>query len=427
MPTTYSQTITNPGAETGNTNGWTIITGIFHAQNGGSPHSGSWYFAPGIGNTIDTYHQWYQRITIGATAFDAIDHGRCNVDLRAYHNSPPFLGTSTSGGLTIIIYDASLNVLDSFNTALTTPAVWTQDQILRYLPPTSRYIDIGCRNTHVSSTTTSIWDDWTLDVIDTDVATIAAQANDQQSVTYALSTFPAGYAATEQSVLLLPSAAETSNGNYKVFGEQFVGYALVKGFGDKRKLRAWTFTQDDHDFYVLQLNDNTLVFDKLTKQWVRWQSPNYSYWRGDDGCGWEGFNVACDPRSGKVWKIDPTGRLDRDDANITPITSKVVGIVTERFRSYVPCYMAELAVSEGKPPASVDPTTVGIQLQSSDDNMNFYDHGTIPGTAVGENITVRWYGLGLMQPTGRIFEITDTGYARRIDGFNIEVGNRSNG
>lgn len=426
MPTTYSQTITNPGAETGNTTGWTIITGLFHAQNDApGAHGGSWYFAPGIGNTIDTYHQWYQRIHItNASAIDAIDHGRCNADLKSFHKSPPFLGTATNGGLTYIAYDDSLNVLDSFNNALTAPGVWTQEQILRYLPPTTRYIDIGCRNDHVSSTATSVWDDWTLDVVDTGVATLAAQAKDSQDVVYALSSQPAYYTAAEQVAVLLPSAAETSSGNYKVFSEQVVGYALVKGFGDKRKLRAWPFTQDDHDFYVLQLNDNTLVFDKSTHQWARWQSPGYSYWRGDDGCGWEGFNVCCDPRSGKVWKIDPTGRLDRDGTTITPITSKVVGMVTERFRNMVPCYMAELAVSEGKPPIGIDATTVGIQLLSSDDNITFYDHGTIPGVTTGENIDVRWYGLGLMQSTGRIFEIIDTGYARRIDGLNIEVGNR---
>jgi hypothetical protein len=34
----------------------------------------------------------------------------------------------------------------------------------------------------------------------------------------------------------------------------------------------------------------------------------------------------------------------------------------------------------------------------------------------------RFYGLGLLKSPGALFEITDYGYARRIDGLNVEMG-----
>jgi hypothetical protein len=252
-----------------------------------------------------------------------------------------------------------------------------------------------------------------------------------QAVGYALAGQAADEARATQIVPLTVSAAETSNGEYEVYTHQVVAYALVKKHGDKRKLRAWTFPQDDHKFYVLQLGNSngTLVYDQLTEQWARWQSSNYVYWRGEDGCDWEGFNVACDPLSGKIFKIDPSNRLDYNDTTDTedtPITSVIVGGTTKRFRNNVPCFMAELAISGGQPPNGIDATSVGISLRSND-TITTYEHGSIAGTTTGDNVTVRWYGLGLMSYPGRVFEITDTGYARRIDGLNIELGAYQNG
>lgn len=217
-------------------------------------------------------------------------------------------------------------------------------------------------------------------------------------------------------------AAEESNGLFLVSGTQLGVYVLCRG-NKRRRMRAWTFTQDDHDFYGLNLGEvETLVFDKTTKQWCQWKSPSYNYMRIADAVAWEGYNVACDPLSGKIWKIDPEGRLDE---GTTPITSIVTGGLTERFRTMVPCFMAELAVSEGAPPSGVGAGEATFQLRTYD-GIDWINHGTVDSTAVGDGITVRWYGLGLMGPPFKLFEITDTGYARRIDGFNIEVGEYGN-
>lgn len=196
---------------------------------------------------------------------------------------------------------------------------------------------------------------------------------------------------------------------------------LIKFGRDIRQLRAWTFTQDDHDFYVLNLGDTeTLVYDRLTGQWAQWKSPGFAYWRGNDGVQWEGWNICCDSESGKLWIIDPEGRLDEET---TPITSIVTGGISTRMRKFAPCFMAELALSEGQPPTGIAEGSVALSLRTSDDGgLSFTNHGSIAGEGIGEDITVRWYGLGIIPPNGRVFEITDTGYARRIDGFNVEVG-----
>lgn len=201
---------------------------------------------------------------------------------------------------------------------------------------------------------------------------------------------------------------------------------LVKRGGDIRQLRAWTFTQDDHDFYVIQLTTGiTLVFDKLSGQWAHWRSPGYTYWRGADGVQWEGWNVTCDTESGILWEIDPEGRLDNET---TPIVSVVTGGMSGRMRKFIDNFMAELAVSEGHPPTGFDDGSVGITLRTSDDQgISFVSHGEVTGEGIGEEMTVRWYGLGSVNGNGRIYEITDTGYARRIDGFNVEVGDENGG
>lgn len=237
---------------------------------------------------------------------------------------------------------------------------------------------------------------------------------------YALVSQPAVSAKVSQGALLLTAASETSSGQFRVNMFQYGAYALVRPNADRRELRAWTFKQDEHEFYGIQLgSEGTLVWDKLTGQWCQWKSPTFSYWRAEDVVDWEGFNLAADTETGKLFEIDPTGRLDYET---TPIVSKIVGYLTQRFRINTPCYMAELAVSEGEPPTGIAEGAVGITLRTStDDGQTFVNHGQIVGEGVNEDITVRWYGLGLMEEPGMLFEITDSGYARRIDGLDIEL------
>ncbi len=50
-------------------------------------------------------------------------------------------------------------------------------------------------------------------------------------------------------------------------------FALARGQIANPKLRAWTFSLDGHDFYVLRLGDTeTLVYDLTSEQWVDWRT-----------------------------------------------------------------------------------------------------------------------------------------------------------
>lgn len=237
---------------------------------------------------------------------------------------------------------------------------------------------------------------------------------------YAVGIYPTEEVEASQLGGYVTGAAETSNTVFLIKAHQLGGYALVRPNGDRRELRAWTFKQDDHEFYGLQLGAaGTLVYDVSTEQWCQWKSPERTLWRVEDVVDWEGFNLGGDTESGKIWKIDPEGRLDY---GTTPITSKIVGYLTHRFRKHGQCHMAELAVSEGHPPSGFEDGSVGISLRTStDDGQSFVNHGEVPGEGVSEDMTVRWYGLGLMKSPGMLFEITDSGYARRIDGLDIDT------
>lgn len=416
-----SITLTNPGAETGDTTGWTVVSGGMQSVTSGfsgfgTPHSGSRFFSPSSGAHND---EWYQQITIDGAYHAAIDAGNSSVVPSCWIWT---ISNFDIGAFYIEAYDSGVVLLDRLESDYyRQTGGWTQISLAAWrLPANTRYLRIGSKIVYEAGLNADVyWDDYALTISDDAEADYPPRG--YQLGAYVLGNYASGGLKATQAGYMATAAAETSNGLFYIKAYQLGAYALVKGFPDRRDLRAWTFTQDDHDFYVLNLGTAlTLVYDKLTQQWCQWKSPDYAYWRGVDGVAWEGMNLACDSISGKIWEIDPEGRLDYET---TSIRSQITGYITQRLRQSTPVWMAELAVSEGQPPSSIDASTVGITLRTSDsDSQDFIDHGEVTGEALGEDITVRWFGLGLMKQPGRTFEIVDTGYARRIDGLSIELG-----
>jgi hypothetical protein len=205
---------------------------------------------------------------------------------------------------------------------------------------------------------------------------------------------------------------------------------LVRGHRENRKLRAWGFSLDGHDFYVLRLGEtSTLVYDLTTNQWTQWASPSTTVLRAHLGLNWQGqgpitigngfpWNViGGDDSTGVLWILDPNKPLDHDYFGTeVAFNRKVIGNVPMRMRETVQCGAVYLIGSVSNPSLVGD----GITLKISDDNgFNFTDMGTVVATVGDVNQEIGWIGLGVMKAPGRLFLLQDTGALARISSLDI--------
>ena len=197
------------------------------------------------------------------------------------------------------------------------------------------------------------------------------------------------------------------------------------------RVRAFPFSLDGHDYYVLHLGQqSTVVYDLTTGQWAEWGSPDLPYWRLNYGFNWLSMpgsaytsgntsNALCgDFLNGQLWTLKPEQGYDEDlmTGEAIPFTRRVVGGVPMRLRETQKVGAAYVTASIGVPSL----TGAEITLRTSDDNgYTWTDHGTITATADDYDQEYVWRSLGLIKAPGRIFEITDTGATVRIDGLDI--------
>ena len=212
----------------------------------------------------------------------------------------------------------------------------------------------------------------------------------------------------------------------------------IRGRSQNRYLRAWTFSMDGHDFYVVRLGEEaTLVYDLTTGQWTKWTTLGRETWRATVGMNWIGMGrktvslqtegsapaesqvVAGDDTFGMLWTLAPTQGYDVSPYNDTQqvgFPRVVVGGVPLSMRETKPLGAAYLTASFGTPQIS----GANILLRTSDDfGKTWTSHGTVtvePGNYSQEFV---WRSLGLMKAPGRIFEISDEGATVRIDGLEI--------
>lgn len=214
--------------------------------------------------------------------------------------------------------------------------------------------------------------------------------------------------------------------------------SLVRGRTYNPKLRAWTFTLDGHDFYVLRLGDEkTLVYDLTTGQWSWWTSGGLPFWRPSVGMNWPapgsipehyGSNVVCgDDTFGHLWILSPEqgyddSPYDEDDAVRFPRVA-TTQLIT-RQRQFLPVYEVYLTGSFGEPVEDGDAVT----LNYSDDLGNtFVSAGALAVGAGDFTQEFAWRSLGMIQPSGRLFQIVDYGAFARIDGLDGNVGEVADG
>lgn len=197
------------------------------------------------------------------------------------------------------------------------------------------------------------------------------------------------------------------------------------------KLRVWTFTLDGHDFFVIRLGDDeTLLYDVYSEQWVQWDSKDSGAWRPNVGMTWIGAQaladqygsavVAGDDTFGLLWFLDPEQAYDdapdpargRQEIEFERI---VTAQALASGRQYVPCYAVFLDGDNYG--LSGTEFTPSIVLEFSDDQgRNFITAEALP---VNPDPTVdnpySWYSLGQFGSPGRIFRWTDNGVMTRID------------
>lgn len=210
--------------------------------------------------------------------------------------------------------------------------------------------------------------------------------------------------------------------------------AAVRGRVANPQVRAWTFTLDGHDFYVLPLGDGeTLVYDTHAGQWSRWASEGLERWRAIHGINWQGaVNYAAsygsnilvgDDTLGVLWLLDPTQGYDEDPRDgpdsLSYFKRHVTGQAVTRKTNAVPCFEVFLTGSFGSPAL----TGQGITLYTSDDaGHNYTDHGTLTVTADEWTPRMVWSSLGQITAPGRLFRLEDYGAVVRIDALDMSDG-----
>lgn len=113
--------------------------------------------------------------------------------------------------------------------------------------------------------------------------------------------------------------------------------------------RAWGYKQDQHAFYILNLGDETIIYDEKTDLVTNATSKDYNFWRADLGAQGNGVALAMDalPNSGKIWRVSPE-RLTDDGDDIECIATAFLAVPEGR----VACANVVLECARGEAPLS---------------------------------------------------------------------------
>ncbi len=207
---------------------------------------------------------------------------------------------------------------------------------------------------------------------------------------------------------------------------------LIKNRIDDPIIRAWTYSLDNHDYYVLKLGDvETLVYDTYSEQWMTWGHFQGLLWKVNCGINWNGSGrlsydygsnvVVGDYDQGVLYFLDPTYPFDDNwstgEEDRLLFECQATGEITLRGPDSVPCNVVQLTGSVGN---VYDVALRDVTLTYSDDaGRNFVDAGTLSITPQDYDARVEWRSLGSMRSPGRVFRITDSGSVTRIDGLDL--------
>jgi hypothetical protein len=156
----YSLTVTNPGAETGDTTGWTNVTGTLVAQpaaGGYGPHSGTYFFKSGASAATECY----QDVAVPVDAEADVDAALISAVFTAWQSG---YTDADKGRMRISFRDAGGATLASWDGPdVDGTATWLEQIITAPVPPLTRTIRLTLIGTRAAGTSLdAYWDDISL-------------------------------------------------------------------------------------------------------------------------------------------------------------------------------------------------------------------------------------------------------------------------
>lgn len=234
-----------------------------------------------------------------------------------------------------------------------------------------------------------------------------------------------------QASQMVVQAAEDSQGG-EIQVKQAPVLVAVAGRTDDPAVRAWTFTLDGHDFYVLRLGTSeTLVYDMLTEQWYQWGTGSSSLWNVYHGENWiEGNSLGGRLGSNVLVGSDGNGALyflnpdqDVDDGNAeerqqTSFLRRVTSQVPVRGYDQKSIYEVQLIGTIGE--QAVENSLNSVTLSYSDDRGdNYLSAGVIDIPAGDFEARATWRSMGSFRSPGRMMRVEDFGALKRIDSLTM--------
>lgn len=198
----------------------------------------------------------------------------------------------------------------------------------------------------------------------------------------------------------------------------------IEGATEKLNLRAWGFSLDQHQFYVMHLGEQgSFVYDILSGEWSQWRTEGFNTWNMESGVTWNDEVYAGDNSGPTLWRLDPDSYLDDDFRLITRI---VTGGIPAEARATIKTGMFVLnATKQGE---IDDQSTPYVQLSISDDGgFVFRNREQKEVTEAAETQDFSWRSLGTIKYPGRVFRITDVGGFVTIRGANQTIDGEGDG
>jgi len=202
---------------------------------------------------------------------------------------------------------------------------------------------------------------------------------------------------------------------------------------------TWTFTLDDHDFLVIQLQESTLVYDFLVAKWyvwgsgladAVWQAARGQNWNANLGAlmpdlgGYAQSNVVCgDGETGALYFLDPELAEDYSSLGVPaqPFRRVITGQIAMRGNDYVSCPSVEVTSSAGEAESGLVDSSVLLTI-SDDKGHSFWSAGSRTPGVSEYDFVLSWGSLGSFTGPGRLFRITDYGALSRVDGLDMPDG-----